>query len=122
MMITTTNLVLLDAGLKERFQKLFRAEKRNTVALAKEAFQIHGEHYHVAERKYDKDFEKWWTTQAMDRVFGTRTNWTKWHRAGEAISMRTSTPSGLSCLSRACFWAVPDRRGCPAHSYRAAAG
>ena len=84
-MITTTNLVLLDAGLKERFQKLFRAEKRNTVALAKEAFQIHGEHYHVAERKYDKDFEKWWTTQAVDRVFGTRTNWTKWHRAGEAI-------------------------------------
>jgi hypothetical protein len=85
MTITTTNLILLDAALKKKFQELFKAEKRNTIALAKEAFQIHGEHYHVAERKYDKYFEKWWTTQAMDRVFGSRTNWTKWHRAGEAI-------------------------------------
>ena len=85
MTITTTNLVPLDAKLKKKFQELFRAEKRNTAALAKKAFQIHSEHYHVAERKYDKDFEMWWTIQAMDRVFGTRTNWTKWHRAGEAI-------------------------------------
>jgi hypothetical protein len=84
-MTTTTNLVPLDVGLKEKFQKLFRSLKRNTIALAQEAFQIHSQHYLVTERKYDKDFEVWWKIQGMDRVFGSRTNWTKWHRAGEAI-------------------------------------
>ena len=51
------NLVPLDVELKEKFQKLFRAVKRNTPALAKQAFQIHNEHYFRTDRKYDKDFE-----------------------------------------------------------------
>ena len=59
-MTTTTNLVPLDVGLKEKFQKLFRSLKRNTIALAQEAFQIYSQHYLVTERKYDKDFEVWW--------------------------------------------------------------
>ena len=59
-MTTTTNLVPLDVGLKEKFQKLFRSLKQNTIALAQEAFQIHSQHYLVTERKYDKDFEVWW--------------------------------------------------------------
>jgi hypothetical protein len=85
MVITVGNLAPLDARLKEQFQELFRAVKRNTIALAKEAFQIHSEHYSRAERKYDKDFEVWWKVQGLDQVFGSRGNWTKWYRAGEAI-------------------------------------
>jgi gamma-glutamylcyclotransferase (GGCT)/AIG2-like uncharacterized protein YtfP len=79
------NLVPLDAELKEKFQKLFRAAKRNTPALAKQAFQIHNEHYLRTNRKYDEDFELWWEAQGLEQVFGSRGNWTKWYRAGEAL-------------------------------------
>jgi hypothetical protein len=82
---TTGDLVPLNAGLKEQFQKLFRAVKRNTTALAKQAFQIHSEHYLRTDRKYDKDFEAWWEAQGLEQVFGSRDNWTKWYRAGEAL-------------------------------------
>ena len=80
------NLVPLDAELKEKFQKLFRAVKRNTPALAKRAFQIHNEHYLRTNRKYDEDFELWWEAQGLEQVFGSRGNWTKWYRAGEALA------------------------------------
>ena len=85
MVMTTGDLVPLDAGLKEQFQKLFRAVKRNTPALAKQAFQIHSEHYLRTDRKYDKDFEAWWEAHELEQVFGSRNNWTKWYRAGEAL-------------------------------------
>lgn len=84
-MTTNINLVPLDAELKNNFQELFRAVKKNTIALAKQAFQIHSEHYSRADRKYDKDFEGWWEAQELDQIFSSRTNWTKWYRAGEAI-------------------------------------
>jgi len=85
MVRTIGNLVPLDAGLKEKFQQLFKAEKRNTIGLAKEVFQIHSEHYSRVDRKYDSDFEVWWEAQRLDQVFGNRDNWAKWYRAGEAI-------------------------------------
>jgi hypothetical protein len=59
MVITIGNLLPLDAELKEQFQQLFRAVKRNTIALAKQAFQIHSEHFSRTNRRYDKDFEVW---------------------------------------------------------------
>jgi hypothetical protein len=85
MVTTIGNLLPLDAKLKEQFQQLFRAVKRNTIALAKQAFQIHSEHYSRTNRRYDKDFEVWWEAQGLEQVFGSRGNWTKWYRAGEAI-------------------------------------
>ena len=84
-MVIIGNLVPLDVELKEKFQKLFRAVKRNTPALAKQAFQIHNEHYFRTNRKYDEDFELWWEAQGLEQVFGSRGNWTKWYRAGEAL-------------------------------------
>ena len=84
-MTPTINLVPLDAELKNNFQVLFRAVKKNTIDLAKQAFQIHSEHYSRTDRKYDKEFEVWWDSQGLDRLFGSRSNWTKWYRAGEAI-------------------------------------
>jgi hypothetical protein len=38
-----------------------------------------------AEKRYDKTFEGWWKTQGLDEVFGSRSAWTKWHKAGETI-------------------------------------
>jgi hypothetical protein len=85
MVMTIGDLVPLDAGLKERFQQLLKAVKKNTIALGKQAFQIHSEHYHRTDRKYDNDFEVWWEAQGLEQIFGSRGNWTKWYRAGEAI-------------------------------------
>lgn len=85
MVMTTGNLVPLDAELKEQFQQLFGAVKRNTIALAKQAYQIHSEHYSRTNRRYDKNFEVWWEAQGLEQVFGSRGNWTKWYRAGEAL-------------------------------------
>ena len=85
MVMTIGNLVPLDAELREKFQDLFRSIKKNTFAIAKQAFQIHSEHYSRTDRKYDKDFELWWEIQGLEKVFGSRGNWTKWYRAGEAI-------------------------------------
>jgi hypothetical protein len=85
MTTTTPDLVPLDGALKKHFQKLFAAGKQSIIVLAKEAYSIHCQRYHRTERKYDKEFETWWKTQGMDRVFGNRVNWTKWYRAGEAI-------------------------------------
>jgi hypothetical protein len=85
MVMTIGDLVPLDAKLKERFQQLFRAVKRNTIALAKQAFQIHSEHFPRTDRKYDNDFEVWWEAHELEQVFGSRGNWTKWYRAGEAL-------------------------------------
>lgn len=84
MVMTTGNLVPLDAELKEQFQQLFRAVKRNTIALAKKAYQIHSEHYSRTNRGYDKNFEVWWEAQGLEQVFGSCGNWTEWYRAGEA--------------------------------------
>jgi hypothetical protein len=84
-MTTTAKLVPLDAELKIHFQELFRAVKTNIIALAKQAFQIHSEHYSRTDRKYDKDFEVWWEVHGLDHIFGSRGNWTKWYRAGEAV-------------------------------------
>jgi hypothetical protein len=85
MVTTIGNLLPLDAKLKEQFQQLFRAVKSNTIALAKQAFQIHSEHYSRTIRSYDKDFEVWWEAQGLEQVFGSRGSWTKWYRAGEAV-------------------------------------
>ena len=74
MVVTIGDLVPLDVKLKETFQRLFRAVKRNTIAIAKQA-----------DRKYDNDFEVWWGAQELEQIFGSRGNWTKWYRAGEAI-------------------------------------
>lgn len=76
---------MLDAKLKTNFQELFKAVKKNTIALAKQAFQIHSQHYSRTDRTYDKDFEVWWVAQRLDQIFGNRDNWTKWYRAGEAV-------------------------------------
>ncbi|MGE5819914.1 MAG: hypothetical protein ACM37Z_17960 [Deltaproteobacteria bacterium] len=69
MVITIGNLLPLDAELKEQFQQLFRAIKRNSTALAKQAFQIHSEHYSRTDRKYDKDFEVWWEAQGLEHFW-----------------------------------------------------
>ena len=79
MVTTIGNLLPLDAELKEQFQQLFKAVKRNTIALAKR------EHYLRTDRKYDKDFEAWWEAQGLEQLFGSRGNWTKWYRAGETL-------------------------------------
>ena len=55
-MTPTNNLVPLDAELKNNFQELFRAVKKNTIDLTKQAFQIHSEHYSRTDIKYDKEF------------------------------------------------------------------
>jgi hypothetical protein len=85
MVMTIGNLVPLDVGLREQFQQLLKAVKKNTIALAKQVFQIHSEYYHRTDRKYDNDFEVWWKAQGLEHIFGSRGNWTKWYRAGEAI-------------------------------------
>jgi len=59
-MTTATNLVPLDSELKKYLQELFKAVKKNTIVLAKQAFQIHSEHYSRTDRTYDKVFEAWW--------------------------------------------------------------
>ena len=85
MVITIGNLVPLDAGLKEQFQQLFRAVKRNTIALAKQAFQIHSEHYSARIEDTTRTLRFGGRLTGWSRFLAAVDNWTKWYRAGEAI-------------------------------------
>jgi len=42
---------------------------------------------------YDSDFNKWWEQNRLDLTIGSRSNFSRWARAGEAIS-RVSKTSG----------------------------
>ena len=91
MVITIGNLLPLDAELKEQFQQLFRAVKRNTIALAKQAFQIHSEHYSRTSRRYDKDFEVWWEAQGAGAGF-----WQPWKLDKMVSGWRSNRKSSYS--------------------------
>jgi hypothetical protein len=82
---TTTTLGPLDATLQDTFKKLFRGGKKHIRELAVEAFEVHRQHYRAEDRRYNDEFETWWNREGMNDLFGTRTDWTKWYRAGEAI-------------------------------------
>lgn len=60
--------------------------RRNTLDLARLAYDIHAHHISSDGRKYDAAFEKWWNEHNVGSLFGTRGNWTHWHQAGEVIS------------------------------------
>src|ERR1700716_3158322 len=81
-MTTSAAAMPLDAVLKEKFRKLVRGGRKALRKLAVEVFEVHRQHYLVGDQNV---FETWWNDQGLDNIFGSRTNWTKWFRAGEAI-------------------------------------
>ena len=82
----TSNMTTLDRALKDEFSGYHKAIQKNTVAMATRAYEIHCEHISSDGKKYDAQFEDWWNSHGLDDVFGSRSTWTKWHRAGELIS------------------------------------
>jgi hypothetical protein len=82
----TSNMTTLDRSLKDEFSGYHKAILKNTVAMATRAYEIHCENLSTDGKKYDAKFEDWWKSFGLDEVFGGRSSWTKWHRAGEAIA------------------------------------
>ena len=60
--------------------------RRNTIDLARLAYEIHSTHISADGRKYDDHFEKWWKNHSVERLFGSRSNWSRWQTAGGAIA------------------------------------
>jgi hypothetical protein len=59
--------------------------RRNTIDLAKYAYDIHSRHIQD-NGKYDAAFRKWWNDYSLGGIFGSAANWSRWHQAGSAIS------------------------------------
>jgi hypothetical protein len=80
-----TNKITLDKELVDELKGYQKRIRENTVSIARKAFQIRSQYISADGRKYDENFEKWWSTHNLDSVFGKRANFTKWASSGEAI-------------------------------------
>jgi hypothetical protein len=81
----SSNTIALDAGEVAYLRKLQKNVRNNVIALAGRAYQIRLQHLREDGKRYDKDFEKWWRDYELNRVFGKRSNFTKYAAAGEAL-------------------------------------
>ena len=76
----------------------------NTTSMAQKAFEIRSQYLSADGRKYDPEFETWWSDYKLDTIFGKRANFTKWASAGAALSharigeYRDRMPTTLTAL------------------------
>src|ERR1700680_3104149 len=81
----STNKIPLDENLVQEFRSYQKNIRSNTVAFALKAFEIRSQYLLADGRKYDPEFEIWWSTHKLDSIFGTRANFSKWAASGEAL-------------------------------------
>jgi hypothetical protein len=81
----SSNRIVLDVGEVAYLKQLQKNVRKNVIALAGRAYHIRLEHLGEDGKGYDKDFEKWWRNYELNRVFGKRSNFTKYAAAGEAL-------------------------------------
>ena len=82
----TDNKPNLDAEAAEKFKAYFGNIRRNTMDAASYAYSIHTNYISKDGKKYAPEFKKWWDTHNLAALFGTMSNWAKWHSAGEVIA------------------------------------
>lgn len=99
-----SNKTPLDRALVDEFVTFQQNIRENTISMAQKAFEIRSEYLSADGRKYDEEFEKWWSGYKLDTIFGKRANFTKWASAGEALEhakigeYRDRLPTTLTAL------------------------
>jgi hypothetical protein len=81
------NTTPLDKALAEQIEGLLRVQRKAAVDLARIAAQIRNEHFDSSTNRYDAQFEAFWKNFSMERKFGSRANFTKYAKAGDAIGL-----------------------------------
>jgi hypothetical protein len=84
-MVAISNKIQLDAELVVELKTYHKSIRDNTISMAQKAFEIRSQYLNADGRKYDEEFEKWWSTHDLDAVFGKRANFTKWASSGSAL-------------------------------------
>ena len=79
------NKIALDAGLVHRFKTLYTNLQRGASELEALAYNVRLQYLLADASKYDPAFEKWWCDFEMNKVFGSRANFTRYAAAGEAM-------------------------------------
>ena len=103
-MESITNKIPLDRALVDEFVTYQKNIRDNTISMAQKAFDIRSQYLSADGRKYDPEFETWWSDYKLDTIFGKRANFTKWASAGEALSQarigeyRDRMPTTLTAL------------------------
>lgn len=100
----TSNKITLDRELVDELVLFQKNIRDNTISMAEKAFGIRSQYLLEGGRKYDAAFEKWWSAYKLDKVFGKRSNFTKWASAGEALEQakidkyRNRLPTTMTAL------------------------
>jgi hypothetical protein len=100
----TSNKIPLNRALVDEFLAFQKNIRENAISMAEKAYDIRSQYLSADGRKYDKEFEKWWSDYKLDSIFGQRANFTKWPSAGAALSQakigeyRDRMPTTLTAL------------------------
>ena len=90
-----TNRVPLDRALVDEFVIYQKNIRENTISMAQKAFDIRSQYLTADGRKYDPEFEKWWSNYKLD--FDLRQA-SKFHEVG--FGWRSFEPSSHRRIPR----------------------
>ncbi len=76
--------VPLDQKLAEEFRELKRNSSKNLVQMALLAYGVRKTNKNQSD-DYTKQFHEWYSQFNMDKIFGSKSNFTKYAKAGEVI-------------------------------------
>ena len=82
---TNSNNITLDKALVDEFKTYQANIGHNTILMAHKAYQIRSQYLHFDGKKYVSDFNAWWDSYDLNKVFGKHSNFTKWAAAGKAM-------------------------------------
>ncbi len=85
----TTESILLNQALLDKFKQFHKNIRTNTIAMAELAYDVAQASVigsmDGARWEYKKEFKSWWSTFSAQTVFGSESNFTKYAKAGAAI-------------------------------------
>ncbi len=99
-----SNKIELNKALVDEFVGFQKHIRENTIAMAQKAYELRSQYLQTDGKKYDKEFETWWSDYKLDTIFGKRANFTKWASAGAALAQaeigkyRDQLPTTLTAL------------------------
>ena len=84
-MRNVSNKIPLTADLVAELKGYQKNIRENTIAMALKAWAVRSQYLSEDGRKYDSEFETWWSSNKLNSVLGGRSNFTKLASGGEAF-------------------------------------
>lgn len=83
------NKIALDQGLVEAIRQSHNKSREGIIEVAEKAYALRMQYLREDGKRYAAEFEGWWQTYKLKDIFGSRSNFTKYANAGEALKAAT---------------------------------